>query len=129
MGPRYGLDIRFTDSHSQPFNYRVVLSAEGSSTWDFAHGNIVVMNPEAKVLFTVTRAKRWTAKGAVSAMSKEFVKVRARYLDIPRGFKWRSELSDGQVRELQQKGGNANPLPEPKNDAHKSRNRLKQDSL
>lgn len=81
MGPRYGLDIRFTDSHSQPFDYRVVLSAEGSSAWDFAHGSIVVMNPEAKVLFTVTRANRWTAKGVVSAMSKEFVKVMARYLD------------------------------------------------
>ena len=25
--------------------------------------------------------------------------------DYPPGFKWRSELSDGQVRELQQKGG------------------------
>lgn len=81
MGPRYGLDIRFTDSHSQPFDYRVVLSAEGSSTWDFAHGNIVVISPEAKVLFTVTRANRWTAKGATSALSKEFVKVMARYLN------------------------------------------------
>ena len=46
-----------------------------------AHGNIVVMNPEAKVLFTVTRANRWTGKGAASALGKEFVKVMARYLD------------------------------------------------
>ena len=81
MGPKYGLDIKFTDSKIQPYDYRVVLSAEGSSAWDFAHGNIVVTNPEAKVLFTVTRANRWTAKGAASAVSKEFVKVMARYLN------------------------------------------------
>jgi hypothetical protein len=39
------------------------------------------MNPESKGLFTVIRANRWTAKGAASALSKEFVKVMARDLD------------------------------------------------
>jgi hypothetical protein len=81
MGPEYGLDFLFADKQADKYDYRVVLSAEGSSAWDFAHGNIVVMNPEAKVLFTVTRANRWTSKGATSAMGKEFVKVMARYLD------------------------------------------------
>jgi hypothetical protein len=42
--------------------------------------NIVVMNPEHKVLFTVTRANRFTAKGTTNALTKEFVKVLARYL-------------------------------------------------
>jgi hypothetical protein len=81
MGPERGLDFHFVDKQCDKFDYRVILSAEGSSVWDFAHGNIVVMNPESKVLFTVTRANRWTGKGATNAMGKEFVKVLARYLD------------------------------------------------
>ena len=56
MGPERGLDFQFVDKQSDEYDYRVVLSAEGASAWDFAHGNIVVMNPEAKVLFTVTRS-------------------------------------------------------------------------
>jgi hypothetical protein len=81
MGPERGLDFHFVDKQSDKYDYRVILSAEGSSVWDFAHGNIVVMNQESKVLFTVTRANRWTGKGATNAMGKEFVKVMARYLD------------------------------------------------
>jgi hypothetical protein len=80
MGPDRGLDFHFVDRRDDKFDYHVVLSAEGSSAWDFAHGNIVVLNPEAKVLFTVTRANRWSAKGATSALTKEFVKVLARYI-------------------------------------------------
>jgi hypothetical protein len=56
MGPERGLDFVFIDSSKASFDYRVVLSTEGSSAWDFAHGNIVVLNPESKVVFTVTRA-------------------------------------------------------------------------
>jgi len=80
MGPQRGLDFQFVDKKEDKWDYRVVLSAEGSSTWDFAHGSIVVLNPDAKVIFTVMRANRWTAKGATNALSKEFVKVMARYL-------------------------------------------------
>src|SRR4051812_46228207 len=79
-GPEYGLDFKFVDKKEDKYDYRVILSAEGSSMWDWSHGNIVVMNPETKVLFTVTRANRWTAKGAVNALTKEFVKVLARYV-------------------------------------------------
>ncbi len=79
-GPDYGLDFKFVDKKDEKYDYRVVLSAEGSSTWNFAQGNIVVLNPEAKVIFTVTRSNRWTAKGATSALTKEFIKVLARYL-------------------------------------------------
>ena len=71
MGPDYSLDFHFVDRQSDKYDYRVVLSAEGSSAWDFAHGNIVVMNTEAKVLFTVTRANRWTSKGAHSGHTGE----------------------------------------------------------
>jgi len=81
MGPERGLDFQFVDKQASKYDYRVILSTEGSSAWDFAHGNIVVLNPEAKVLFTVTRANRWTSKGTTNAMAKEFVKVMARYLD------------------------------------------------
>ena len=81
MGTERGLDFHFVDKQTDKYDYRVILSAEGSSAWDFAHGNIVVMNPEAKVLFTVTRSSRWTSKGTTNAMAKEFVKVIARYLD------------------------------------------------
>jgi hypothetical protein len=84
MGPEYGLDFRFVDKREDPYEYRVILSAEGSGTWNFAQGNIVVLNPEAKVIFTVIRSNRWTAKGATSALTKEFVKVMARYLGAHR---------------------------------------------
>lgn len=80
MGPERGLAFKFVDKMSDPYDYRIILSAEGSSTWDYAHGSLVVMNTEQKVLFTVTRASRMTAKGAVNALAKEFVKVLARYL-------------------------------------------------
>ncbi len=81
MGPERGLDFKFVDRIQEKYEYRVVLSAEGSGMWNYAQGNIVVMNPDAKVLFTVTRSNRLTAKGATSALTKEFVKVLARYLD------------------------------------------------
>src|SRR5258708_5726314 len=58
MGPEHGLTFQFVDKLADKYDYRVVLSSEGSSAWDFAHGNIVVMNQEAKVIFTVTRANR-----------------------------------------------------------------------
>ncbi|MBZ5687726.1 MAG: hypothetical protein LAP86_22155 [Acidobacteriia bacterium] len=80
MGPERGIDFHFVDKLSDKYDYRVVLSAEGSGMWNYAQGNIVILNPEAKVLFTVTRSNRWTAKGATSALTKEFVKVLARYL-------------------------------------------------
>ena len=63
-GPEFGLDFSFVDKKDDKYDYRVVLSAEGSSTWNFGQGNIVVLNPESKVIFTVTRSNRWTAKGA-----------------------------------------------------------------
>ena len=80
MGPERGLDFHFVDKKDDKYDYRVVLSAEGSSMWNYAQGNIVVLNSEAKVLFTVTRSNRMTAKGATSALTKEFVKVLARYI-------------------------------------------------
>ena len=80
MGPERGLDFHFVDRQADKWDYRVVLSAEGSGLWNYAQGNIVVLNPDAKVIFTVTRSNRWTAKGATSALTKEFVKVMARYL-------------------------------------------------
>jgi hypothetical protein len=79
-GPERGLDIQFVDKKDAAYDYRVVLSTEGSGLWDYAHGNIVVMNSEAKVLFTVTRANRFTSKGTANALTKEFVKVLARYV-------------------------------------------------
>jgi hypothetical protein len=79
-GPERGLDFRFVDKQDHAYDYRVVLSTEGSGVWDYAHGNIVVMNPEATVLFTVTRANRFTSKGTANALTKEFVKVLARYV-------------------------------------------------
>ena len=80
MGPERGIDFHFVDKLSDKYDYRVVLSAEGSGMWNYAQGNVVILNPEAKVIFTVTRSNRWTAKGATSALTKEFVKVLARYL-------------------------------------------------
>lgn len=80
MGPDRGLDFHFVDRQADKWDYRVVLSAEGSGVWNYAQGNIVVLNPDAKVIFTVTRSNRLTAKGAASALTKEFIKVMARYL-------------------------------------------------
>lgn len=80
FGPEYGLDFKFVDKQTDTYQYRVILSAEGTGVWNYAHGNIVVMNTEAKVLFTVTQSNRFTAKGSASALGKEFVKVLARYL-------------------------------------------------
>jgi hypothetical protein len=73
MGPERGLDFRFVDKREDKYDYRVILSAEGTGMWNYAQGNIVVMNPEGKLLFTVTRSNRLTAKGATSALSKEFI--------------------------------------------------------
>ena len=81
MGPERCLDLKFVDKVEEKYDYRVVLSAEGTGTWNYAQGNIVVLNPEAKVIFTVMRSNRLTAKGATNALAKEFVKVLARYLD------------------------------------------------
>ena len=78
MGTERGLDIHFVDKQADRYDYRVVLSAEGSSMWNYAQGNIVVLNSEAKVMFTVARSNRMTAKGATSALTKEFIKVLAR---------------------------------------------------
>ena len=78
-GPEYGLDFKFVDKKDDAYDYRLILSSEGSGVWDFAHGNIVVMNREGKLIFTVTRSNRLTGKGAVSAMAKEVVKLLARY--------------------------------------------------
>jgi hypothetical protein len=83
-GPERGLDFQFVDSLDDPYDYRVVLSTEGSSAWNYAHGNLVVMTSEAKVVFTVTRSNRLTAKGATSALTKEFIKVMSRYLGTHR---------------------------------------------
>jgi hypothetical protein len=74
-GPEYGLNFKFVDKKEDRYDYRVVLSSEGSGMWNYAQGNIVVLNPDAKVIFTVTRSNRLTAKGATSALTKEFVKV------------------------------------------------------
>jgi hypothetical protein len=79
-GEKYGIEFRFVDKRDDPFDYYVVLTGEGSSTWNYAQGGVVVMNREHRVLFTVNRSNRLTAKGAVSASTKEFIKVRARYL-------------------------------------------------
>jgi len=74
------MDFHFVDKLSDKYDYRVVLSAEGSGMWNYAQGNIVILNADANVLFTVTRSNRWTAKGTTSALTKEFVKVLAHYL-------------------------------------------------
>ena len=34
MGSEYGLDFHFVDKQADKYDYRVVLSAEGSSAWD-----------------------------------------------------------------------------------------------
>ena len=38
--------------------------------WSCAHGNIVVMDEESNVIFTVTRSDRLTGKGATSTLTK-----------------------------------------------------------
>src|SRR5438270_7634015 len=38
LGPDRGLDIRFVDRQSDKYDYRVVITTEGASAWDFAHG-------------------------------------------------------------------------------------------
>lgn len=78
-GPEYGLDFKFVDKKDDAYDYRLILSSEGSGTWNYAHGNVVVLNQEGKLIFTVTRSGRLTAKGAASALAKEFVKLIARY--------------------------------------------------
>ena len=80
----YGFDFTFVDKITDPYDIRLVLSAEGSSVWNYAHGNAVVMTPEGKVLFTVTRSNRLTGKGATSAVTKEVVKGLHRYYNTPR---------------------------------------------
>lgn len=81
MGPGRGLDFHFVDKQNEKWDYRIVLSAEKRLKHvELRHGNIVVLNPDAKVIVTVTRSNRWTAKGAASTLTKEFVKVLARYL-------------------------------------------------
>lgn len=80
QGPERGINFQFVDKKEDSYDYRVVLSTEGTGLWDYAHGNIVVMNTEAKVIFTVTRANRLTSKGSASALAKEFIKVLARYI-------------------------------------------------
>jgi hypothetical protein len=78
-GPEYGLDFKFAGKKDDAYDYRLILSSEGSGVWNFAHGNVVVMNQEGKLIFTVTRSNRLTGKGAVSALAKEVVKLLARY--------------------------------------------------
>lgn len=58
MGPEHGLDFRFVDKKEDQFDYRVVLSGEGSSVWNWAQGNIVLLNPEATVIFSEINAGR-----------------------------------------------------------------------
>ena len=77
--PERNLDLTFTRDKDVPYHVHVVLSAEGASLWSYAHGNVVVMDSKGNVLFTVTRSLRWTEKGATSALTKEFVKMLARY--------------------------------------------------
>lgn len=81
-GPERKLTFDFTRDKDSGYDVRVVLSAEGSSMWSYAHGNVVVMDNKSNVMFTVTRSDRWTAKGATSAMTKEFVKMLSRYYGL-----------------------------------------------
>jgi hypothetical protein len=81
-GPERKLSFDFTRDKDSGYDVRVVLSAEGSSMWSYAHGNIVVMDNKSNVMFTVTRSERLTAKGATSAMTKEFVKMLSRFYGL-----------------------------------------------
>jgi hypothetical protein len=80
MGPERGIDFRFVDKPEDKYDFRVVLNAEGEGMFHYAQGNILVMSPEAKVIFSVTRGNRTTANGTTNALTKEFVKVLARNL-------------------------------------------------
>ncbi len=80
--PERNLELTFIRDKDQPYDVRVVLSAEGASVWNWAHGNVVVMDAKGNVLFTVTRSNRVTPKGATSALTKEFVKMLARYYEV-----------------------------------------------
>lgn len=82
IGPSRNLDFTFIRDKDQPFDIRFVLSAEGSSTWSYAHSNAVIMDSKSNVLFTITRSDRLTGKGAASAVTKEFVKNLARYYGL-----------------------------------------------
>jgi hypothetical protein len=81
-GPERNLRFDFVRDKDADWDIRVVLSAEGSSLWSYAHGNIVVMDRKSNVMFTVTRSDRWTGKGATSALTKEFVKMLSRYYGL-----------------------------------------------
>jgi hypothetical protein len=80
--PERNLRFEFTRDKEAEWEIRVVLSAEGSSMWSYAHGNVVVMDKKSNVLFTVTRSDRLTGKGATSALTKEFVKMLSRYYGL-----------------------------------------------
>jgi hypothetical protein len=80
--PERNLSFEFTRDKDAEWDIRVVLSAEGSGVWSYAHGNIVVMDKKSNVLFTVTRSGRMTGKGATSALTKEFVKMLSRYYGL-----------------------------------------------
>jgi hypothetical protein len=82
QAPERKLHFEFTRDKDAEWDIRVVLSAEGSSVWSFAHGNLVVMEQKSNVLFTVTRSDRWTGKGATNALTKEFVKMLSRYFGL-----------------------------------------------
>jgi len=50
--------------------------------WSYAHGNLFMMENKSDVLFTVNRSDHFTGKGATSALTKEFVKMLARYYGV-----------------------------------------------
>jgi len=81
-GPERSLSFEFTRDKDADWDVRVVLSAEGSSMWSYAHGSIVVMDKKSNVLFTVNRSERLTGKGATNALTKEFVKMLSRYYGL-----------------------------------------------
>ena len=62
MGSVRGLDFHFVDKKGDKYDYRVALSAEGSSMRNNAQGNIVILSAEAKVLFTMARGNRMTER-------------------------------------------------------------------
>ncbi len=80
--PERKLSFEFGRDKDAEWDIRVVLSAEGTGMWSYAHGNIVVMDKKSNVLFTVTRSGRMTGKGATSALTKEFVKMLSRYYGL-----------------------------------------------
>jgi hypothetical protein len=46
--PERNLSLEFTRDNEADWDIRVVLSAEGSSLWSYAHGNIVVMDTKVR---------------------------------------------------------------------------------